>query len=149
MARAEYQALKEDGPKYFAKDGVLTADGKSELHSVQEPNSNHNNYEYMSINVFASFVHSLSDLIVMIGVFIAAVIIKIRVRLKVVRQRVSKSIFSQKIIMTNKIKLNLMQCKIKYKWHYKLFIYCTCEYQSHEIIFSFVFQKSLQPFIVY
>ena len=79
VARTDYQELKEDSPKSLEKDGVLKAESKSELQSVQEDNSKHKYHQYMSINVFASFVHSLSDLIVMIGVFIAAIIIKIKV----------------------------------------------------------------------
>lgn len=67
--RAEYQSIiNTDGHK----EEDEAKGGKSE----QDPE----NKDYMSINVFASFVHSLSDLFVMVGVLIAAIIIKLRVQ---------------------------------------------------------------------
>ena len=75
-ARAEYETLRDDGHKNTTRVGVVAADGKSELHSEQEQS------DYVSINVFASFVHSLSDLVVMVGVLIAAIVIILRVYLK-------------------------------------------------------------------
>ena len=75
-AQAEYEPLKDDGHKNTTKVGVVAADGKSELHSEQEQS------DYVSINVFASFVHSLSNLVVMVGVPIAAIFIILRVYLK-------------------------------------------------------------------
>ena len=74
-ARAEYETF-DDGHKNTTKVGVVVADGKSELHSEEEHS------DYVSINVFASFVHALSDLVVMVGVLIAAIVIILRVYLK-------------------------------------------------------------------
>lgn len=67
--RTEYHSLQDVGNTADRKIGIV-----AELNRELAARNG-----YASINVFASFVHSLSDLIVMIGVLIAAIIIKIRV----------------------------------------------------------------------
>lgn len=71
--QAHYQALQDDGHKDAANGELIMEGGKSKVCR----GNGHN--DSLSINVFASFVHSLSDMFVMIGVLIAAIVIKIKV----------------------------------------------------------------------